>query len=117
MCFVNIYIQITIYIALQNVDFDVLQKLSPHILISIFFPSGEGEHPLPVPPSTRHFVPQTKALPLFIAIHAPPPPFHQILDPPLDHYVTLSSMWYSFHFILLLNPGFCALAMTLYYCI
>ena len=32
MCFVNIYIQ---YIALQNMDFDVLQKSSKHFMISI----------------------------------------------------------------------------------
>ena len=32
-------------ITLQNTDFGVLQKSSKHVLISIFFPPGEGHTP------------------------------------------------------------------------
>ena len=46
-CVLSIFIY---NIALQNTDFGVLQKSSKHFLISIFFPPGQGGHPLPVPP-------------------------------------------------------------------
>ena len=73
-CVLSIFIYKAYNIALQNTDFGVLQKISKHFLISIFFPMGRGDTTLPHPPPTRHFVPRTRASPLFITIHAPPPP-------------------------------------------
>ena len=40
-------------IALQNMDFGVLQKSSKHFLITIFFPPGEGGRPCLSPPHTH----------------------------------------------------------------
>ena len=69
-CVLSIFIY---NIALQNTDFGVLQKSSRHFLIYIFFQMGRGgDTPLPDPPPTRHFVPRTRALPLFMTIRAPP---------------------------------------------
>ena len=82
-CSLKCVLSIFIYnIAIQNTDFSVLQKSSKHFLISIFFHKGRGDTPLPDPPPARHFLPRTRASPLFGTIHAPP--FHQILDPPLN---------------------------------
>ena len=50
------------------------QKSSKHFLISIFFRDGEGDTSLPDPPPARHFVPRSRASPLFMTIHAPPLP-------------------------------------------
>ena len=69
-CVLSIYLY---NIALRNTNLGVPQKSSKHFLISIFFPDGEGGHPLPDPPPARHFVPRTRVSPLFITIHAPPP--------------------------------------------
>ena len=72
-CSLKCVLSIFIYnIAIQNTDFSVLQKSSKHFLISIFFHKGRGDTPLPDPPPARHFVPRTRASPLFGTIHAPP---------------------------------------------
>ena len=77
----NVFCQsIFIYnIALQNTDFYVLQKSSKRFLF--YFHLERGGHPPSLSHPDPHFMPRTRALPLFIAIHAPPPPpFHQILE-------------------------------------
>ena len=92
-CSYKCVLSIFIYnIALQNTDFGVLQKSSKHFLISIFFQMGRGDIPLPDPPPAWHFVPRTRASPLSITIHAPP--FHQILDPPLQWELRLLESQY-----------------------
>ena len=68
-------------------DFGVLQKSSKQ-----FLSTWGGGTPLPVTPPARHFVPRTRAKPLFMTIHAPPPPVHQILDPPLVMYMVALNM-------------------------
>ena len=78
-CSLKCVLSIFIYnIAIQNTDFSVLRKSSKHFLISIFFHTGRGD-----PPPARHFVPRTRASPLFGTIHAPRhyySPFNAIID-------------------------------------
>ena len=59
----------------NNVEFGVLQKTSKQSLILIFFQIGRGDTPLPYPPPARHFVPRSRASPLFTQTRPPHPEF------------------------------------------